>query len=221
MTNPGKNFIGEMYSSIESLLDAIPILKGLGKGLRAFMDGFSKVFTYTIGVIAVTTAPIGLLLSPISQLMTSPTRKGEEFADSFATMYGYGTPLISALNKMSTSNLSNSETPLIKTMTDLAVCYRYFCNLCAGDHGTNLDRLNSNISYLTREIAASGYPNEVKREMLLQVRQLEEARDLMLSGKIGEQDKLAISSFIMTFFNELFKGRTDYIAKLFGPNLVQ
>lgn len=219
LTNPGKRTIGTLHSMWEKFLDKVPALKVLGQGFNWLSTQINKgieLITAPIGILA---APVALIFSPISQTATVMTRMGEQFADSFAAMYGYAMPLNSGLNKLSdrmgmvkTASLKN---PLTKLMTDMALTNRYIVQMCGGDHGAADARLVSNIQYLEREIKQGDFPNEVKKEMMFQVKEMKKFYETYKKLQI-EGNEMPITSFTRELIGNTFNGRTDYIAKFFG-----
>lgn len=197
-----------------------PKLKQIAHGFRTALDTISRGLELALSPAIFLVAPIEILLSPLMQLFTISYRKTEQFSDSFASMYGYGPELASALSKAESVNLNTKlNTPVYKQMTDLALASRYLCQLCMGDHGTPLARLNSNIKYLKREIESNKYPSRVKQEMLAQVSDIEKLRDSYLSG-VENGNSFWMTAAVRQFANKICNGRGDYIAKLFGPNFV-
>lgn len=225
MLNPGKQIGGGIASGIEEIKDAFSPLKSLSMALKKFMDWFMRGFEYLTAPLAILTMPLALLCSPLSHLTTTPTRKMEEFADSFATAYGYGPALASGLNKLESTNIILYDkkprlTGIRKTLGDLAMAQRYIMSVTMNpDHGSNDTRIRSNIDMLKKDLAREDYPATVKAEIMKQIAEMEKAYDqyMVLDREKGQG---RITHFMRQFFSSIFKGRSDYIAKLFPENTV-
>ena len=70
---------------------------------KANDKGLSKMYkinTWLSTILIIPNIGFNVVLSPFSQLANLGSKKGEIFADSFASAYGYSVDLISALNKL-------------------------------------------------------------------------------------------------------------------------
>lgn len=220
MIGPGKKFTGNIKSIWERFLTYFKPFKILARGIGRIFDLFIATIETTLSPAIFLASPVAILVSPVAQLFTVTTRKSEEYADSFATMYGYGPALATALQRFDSVNLAaRTNTPIVKQLTDIALANRAIMIAMSGDHGSAIDRMNSNISYLEREIKSGDYPVEVKAAMLDQVQKIKNVRDVYMAGdETGTRHALA--AFTRAFINKMCNGRSDYIAKLFGTNYV-
>lgn len=225
MTNIGKQIGGNIASTVEELKDSLSPLKKLSMKLKSFMDWFMRGVEYLMAPAVILTTPLWILCSPFSQLMTIPDRKMEEFADSFAAAYGYGPALASGLNKIESTNIILYDkkpklTGIKKTLGDLVMAQRYIMSITMdGTHGTNDIRIRSNIAMLKKDLEREDYPLEVKTEIMNQINDLEEAYKTYLSLD-PEKGQGHITHLMRKCFSSLFKGRSDYIAKIFPENTV-
>ena len=86
--------------------------------------------------------PIYALISIPTQLSQLDRKKGEQFADSFATAYGYGPELISALGKRGTYDnvkVTNCGKATV-FFRDLNNCLGEIVNCLIQVHGTDQER---------------------------------------------------------------------------------
>lgn len=178
-------------------------------------------------ITLITVVPVYILISPLSHLFLVNTRKGEEFADSFATAYGYGSELISGLNKIMDNGLSTKSkgyklNHFDKFLTDLALAKRYIIQFAAGPcHGTNDTRLATSISMLKKDIKNHNYPPELQKELYREVNKLENMYKLYNSPIYNKDEKLHITSSVRKTIRIIFGKRSDFIAKLFPNNLAE
>lgn len=179
---------------------------------------------YLSGVSSLILAPIYLICSPLFHLSELTVRKGEEFADSFATAYGYGSEMISGLNKITyndllTNNKKYQLNHFDKFLTDLALAQRYIIQFAAGAcHGTNDTRLITSLNMLKKDIKNHNYPPELKKELYNEVKKLEKTYELYNSPLYKDKEKLYISYYVRKMICIIFGKRSDFIAKLFPNN---
>lgn len=173
------------------------------------------------------TVPLVIMLSPLAHLFFANTRKGEEFADSFATAYGYGTEMISGLQKITENDLLSKQKGykmkhFDKFLTDLALATRYVIYFSEGSHGSNDARLTTSINMLKKDLKSHNYPPELKEELNEEIIKLERVYNLLMSPTVYDNnEKLYISNAVRKLIRIIFGKRNDYIAKIFPNNLAR
>jgi hypothetical protein len=111
----------------------------------------------------------GILLSPFKQIKNLSETKGEEFADSFAAMYGYGPELISSFRKMNAweqsfqPSQSSKKDTIIRNFKDL-MCEIYITMYDV--HGTDQARCKKLIIKIEHDIKSGDYPPDLKDDLL-------------------------------------------------------
>lgn len=99
-------------------------------------------------------------------------KKGELFADSFATAYGYGTELISGLNKMNSEMVNvNPKSPSKRFFRTLSEFY-YEVSSNIDVHGSNMERCQECIEKLKWDLRHNDFPPELKRELVNEINSL-------------------------------------------------
>ena len=224
MTNPGKRLYGAISSTVDRVKDVFPVLKKISMGFKNAIDFLVRGLEYISFPLTVLSLPLVVIVSPLAQLGTSLTRKTEEFADSFATAYGYGPELASALSKIDKTNIiDKTKTPKLygmkKTLGDLAMAQRYVMSACMGDHGSTDTRMKTTIEMLEKDLNRSDYPPEIKREIKRQITEINMVYDSFMALD-PENAQGPITRELRNFFAKVFNGRSDYIAKLFPENNV-
>lgn len=184
--------------------------------------------------IEILALPQLVLMSPLTHAMNLLTRKKEVFADSFATVYGYGPEIISGLSKISTYGTSisgimfkdNSKLhPTVKAVFDVvADINSVSCeviNLLVGNgasHGDNATRLESNIDMLKTELSRTDLPEHMKRELEKEIARCTQVLHTILyddTGGDGKRTNIAMTVYVRHLIYEIFEGASDYVAKLF------
>lgn len=219
----GKMVSYDFQSAVERILESVPILKRIAFSLNKFISSVSRITEIAFAPLITSMTPLYLILSPLSQFSNLTTRKVEIFADSFAAVYGYATPLASALTKMDSLNMirgvnTEKETGLYAFVKDMAMLNRYILSFCTSDHGTTDARIKTLISTIERDIREGDYPPEVEKELK---NQLKESLELYKHYvEIGDDRvKLTATTWCRKLITDMCNGNTDIIAKLFPENL--
>ena len=207
------------------LTSRIPALKKINDIFNKIIDGYVRVFEILFSPIAFVQLPLYVLMSPWMHLATVLTRKGEVFADSFATSYGYSVELGTALSKMEKSNIINYSKPRKKPMNtvqrwcyDLVLMEREIVSFAiAATHGNTSTRITACKEALERDIQLGQYPPELKNELKKNIRDLESLYEKTQIITDNDGTQFAMASFVRKLINKLFNGNSTYIEKLF-PN---
>ena len=220
-TKPGKRLFACSHMLVEQILDKLPFLKNIADRLRKIGDALYKGIEIIFAPLTMLAVPVEVLLSPFYHLKSFTERKTEQFADSFATLYGYGVPLHTSLSKLETINLLkfgeeelHSMTGISKIITDLAAANRYLTGaFLDGTHGTVDVRLRSNIISLKNSLKAESYPPKLKKEIENEIKELESLYNAYLG--LDDSKQKTITIMCRSFIYRVFGGKTDYIAQIF------
>ena len=231
-TDFGKNFLGELRRMGDKvrgyLVNLMPPLKKVEmifQKLGNIMVLGGEIISAPIGMLM---APLYILLSPWIHLLNVPTNKSEEFADSFATAYGYGPELGRALSKMDKLNVLNfsklkderNMNPVQKFCYDMVLMEREILGFALGaSHGSTASRITQCKRALMDDLDKGNYPPELKQELLNSISKLEETYQKCLEVE-EKGNKFVLTSFVRNFLMKLFKGNTSFIAKLFPRGAV-
>lgn len=159
----GKNFIMNIVFNCLSLLEFLPF----------------------VGLLAVTGAVARAVTDPMNLIVPLLKNDDEVFADAFATSFGYGDDLISALMKFKENTLDRK---LIKSVSnDNFFKYLYYHNLFVASiamqvtapHPRDIDRIKNAKKFLQQAIKETSNP-KLKAEMQYQLRELENLENAML-----------------------------------------
>lgn len=161
--------------------------------------------------------PVWALVSIPTQLMGMADKKGEQFADSFATAYGYGPELVSGLMKLGKYDnvkITNAGKATV-FFRDLNNCLNEIINGLMECHGTEQERCKDCILKLRKDLAASDYPKGMKEDLEAEINRLEGMYQEYMTYTPGERDK--ITKAWRRFCDKAFGGKFN-IAKWFKPN---
>lgn len=135
-------------------------------------------------------------------------KKGEQFADSFATAYGYGPELIAGLNRLEEVNTSpQPRTSKVDIFfRDLNNCLYEIIIGMIDVHGTHQERCKDCIKKLKRDLANSDYPAGMKKDLEREIAQLEKIYQGMLTASPNDRDKITKRwrRFVDRFFGGAF-----------------
>lgn len=188
--------------------------RNLKKALNAGM--FSQTLTFLFNTI---TFPVQLVFALPVQLTSLDGKKGELFADSFATSYGYGSELVTGLEKL--GDLSHvkleKHSKGLDVMRSLnAAMDEMFIGIYE-IHGTTQERCKETIKKLEADIKHGDYAPELRDELYAELDKMKARYKYMLTLEgSGNNRPLMIWRKIC---NVIFGGAPN-IAKLFKPNRV-
>ena len=187
--------------------------RAMEKALRTGM------FQKTIRFIASTlTLPFILIISLPVQLLSLDGKKGELFADSFATSYGYGSDLITGLEKLGdVSKIKVEHSKGLDIMRDLNNCMDEIFIGLLEIHGTTQERCKETIKKLEADIRSSDFPPELEEELHDELNKVKARYMELLAVSENGDDK--ILKAWRKICNVIFGGAPN-IAKLFKPNRV-
>ena len=177
------------------------------------------LFQKTIRFIASTlTLPFILIISLPVQLLSLDGKKGELFADSFATSYGYGSDLITGLEKLGdVSKIKVEHSKGLDIMRDLNNCMDEIFIGLLEIHGTTQERCKETIKKLEADIRSSDFPPELEEELHDELNKVKARYMELLAVSENGDDK--ILKAWRKICNVIFGGAPN-IAKLFKPNRV-
>lgn len=159
------------------------------------------MFEFLVNVV---TFPIMLIQSPITQLAMVGGKMSEQFADSFATAYGYGHELVTGLGKMGTVPVKVKDNSKFSTVfRDMNQCMMEIMLACSEVHGTDQERVKNSIKKLKKDLATSDYPPELKDELKKEILKLEEYYETLLYASRDDKNKITKRwrRFCDTFFD--------------------
>lgn len=140
---------------------------------------------------------------------------GEKFADSFATSYGYGKELSSALNKIDKEQglfLSDaaSEIPVLNIGNDLLRVTSKVAFFLMDPHPENVVRIKSQLDKLKRDIKDPNLKTSVRKELELEIKEMEDFINNVVMESEDEDNKNNPISYMynMTLI-KLFDGKLD------------
>lgn len=225
VATPIRKTYAKFISLIDKLLNKFPFAKKVENVFGELISYYDKMYYMITSFRNLKNLPRQILLTPLSvYAQIFVIRKNEEFADSFATMYGYGPSLMTGLTKLdytTVMNLQDTEignNPVVKALLDITMLESCICSFFLSGHGTDEQRIMQQIKFVKKEISNGNYPPSIKEELKNQVNELEEI--LMNNVEMtDEKVKLPFTIFVRRLISKIFHNDTEMISKLFPENL--
>lgn len=163
---------------------------------------------------------LAFLIKPLLHLINMGAHKGEQFADSFPTAYGYGLELGTSLEKMDRNYLPNRKNPTKSNiiMDDLYQLKSEQLQIAIGEcHGTDQERIKMVIKKLKRDLRRKDYPDGMKKEVEKEIAKVERFYNTVVHAQ--PDDKLRLTKMYRTFVDVFFGGIPN-ITKFFKRNQI-
>lgn len=177
------------------------------------LDGFIGTLILPFQIV------IFLLFSPIEPIFNIGGEKSEIFADSFATAYGYGSELMSALNKLQDfSDVYNPKSPVSRFLLDMGQLTSEIVILASGEvHGTDMKRCKECLKKLKHDLKTNDFPPEMKKELVEEINKMTLIYKSYYKLEPGDRYKITKTFRKMVAF--IFQGNPS-ITKFFGTHKV-
>ena len=159
------------------------------------MGAFTLLFCILIGGCTFLS-----LLNPYTTIIKAVDFKSkyrnEETADNFATIYGYGPELSTALSKTNTKESTNpsilmsefNKIPIISTIMHLIETPGYILLLLIDEHPNNVSRVKDQINLLKRELDKEDIDPKMAKYIKSDLKLCEEALDMLVDCSEGLND---------------------------------
>lgn len=160
-----------------------------------------------------------VLFAPLTQTVTLAGKKSEIFADSFATAYGYGTDLITALQKLSkVKKYYNPKSGIAKFFQDFGQLQTEIFSAFNDVHGTNQERCMECKRKLMDDLKKNDFPPELKQELLNEIESLNKKYKELRS--FSESERMVLCTIWRKINGIIFRGRPAIFHRLFKSNKV-
>lgn len=138
-------------------------------------------------------------------------KKAELFADSFATAYGYGEDLISALSVLDkyTDKYVDQNSKIARFFNDLHTFQYEFLSSVTDSHGTSMERCKECIEKLEWDLAHNEFPPELKEELKREITSL--TKQYKAFHTMDPDEKIRITKIWRIVVVRLFGGRPNLI----------
>ena len=177
------------------------------------LAGFLGLFT------AIPELALSFIFSPITPILNIGGEKSEIFADSFATAYGYGSDLISALGKLQDfSSWYNPKSPVSKFLLDMGQMMNELTIAMMGEvHGTDMKRCKECLKKLKHDLKTNDFPPELEKELVEEINKMTKIYKTFYKFQPG--DRLKITKMYRKMIAIVFRGNPS-ITKFFGTHKV-
>lgn len=145
-----------------------------------------KAYYYIIHIFDFKYIPMYLLLklnpASLAASYLGGRYRAEKIADNFATIYGYGPDLSSALEKLETSDAKlDINIPVISPLLGV-VESTYKLLVCLPDeHPATVSRIKDQLNYLEKELAKEDLDPKMKKEIQNQIDDIEKSLNRIIS----------------------------------------
>lgn len=225
LENVASKLLGEVISS-DMLKDATMsvftfpdrVIRSV-RPLHVFFDNLGKTLLNAASYIGLVSAPIALpivaltsiLFSPIVSVLYFVPRKREEYADSFAAIYGYAVPLSTAFIKLfdgfpTDIKKATSDSEFLSILYDIGYCNNMLALNMEG-HGSNEQRIKKMINVLESEINSSKLPREMKNDLMEEKNRLEKIYNNMM--EMNDDERMVVTKTMRTVAYKSLNGFTD------------
>lgn len=130
------------------------------------------------------------VMSKIIGNIVKPTAyTNERISDNFATYYGYGPELTSALGKMSTTDSGLeakdylNNVPIISNIINILSMPAEIAISAFDEHPEYLERLQDKIRMLKRELKKGDIDPKMKEEIEIQITQIEDSKEKFINKR--------------------------------------
>lgn len=191
--------LSSLYPRLRNLdamiADILPPFRYITRFLYAIGSGLTKFTLAALSPINfVTSIPTALINSPFTYISNIFTRKGERFADSFATMYGYGPEIASGLDKIIGESMGMNDVtynvPVLKTLYDLSMLNQEIVTLALGGHESNQRRMINMMNMLKKDLEDPNISPSMKKEIRREIDRSQKTYEQMLNLNGEQRDTL-------------------------------
>lgn len=212
-TDPGRNIVHVITNIDVILMNNIPPLGRLGRGMNKLFSSFGKFFNALFSPAMAFTIPLKLLNAPMVSLITFFSRKKEVYADNFAASYGYAQELTNALAKLEASMTRVSIQPaggLAELFYDFAQFCREFDTtfFSISGHGSTQQRMIRTKSKLMQDLKNNDVPPELRKELENQIAEMDSAYQQYLEA--DDYQMKNITAFFRNLVDHVYDGK-DYM----------
>ena len=190
------------------------ICEGIDKKFPQFLYIFSSISKILSTILTIARVPQQMFskFSNLFQIMYSSLIGGsithEQYSDNFATSLGYGTSLISALEKMTTKAtpiyIKNKEDENLNLIVSTYIDF-LISAITGMSHPNNANRLKDQIKYLSNELDKNNVDSKKKSEILNEISKLENLYSDKIITSLADKQGISKEDFKKQFSKEADK----------------
>lgn len=193
----------------------------------ALLDLNVNLSTIINWVMGIANIPSRVISNLISYILNPTGYADEKFADNFATMYGYGPDLVSALEKMDAMGMNIAVKKIIRSNPLLnAIDYLYstpveIISSVMDPHPYFIERARDQQRYLERELSKSDIDPRMKKRLSDNSKELNNQIDdfVKYKSKLSPKQFEDFNRDYQVFMDALFKGDFRHNIDLPSKNL--
>lgn len=210
--------LNKTFPGIVKFFDSIDSAGGFLNDIG--MNVLSLFTILTAGVVNVYSVIFSKLQKWLNLDFTGYTN--EKIADNFASIYGYGPELTSALGKMESKgmgiviNKTINEIPILGTIINMTQLPSYILISAFDEHPIFIERCNDQIRILKKELQKNDLDPKMKKEILNNINEIERSMNKFTDTKEGIKDPLLAKKMFWGMMLKLSDG--DMRHYVYGKN---
>jgi len=215
LTGTGLNVLlselGGVYQALinidDMLLNVIPPLGSIVRAVKKFGFNVVKALNAILSpVTMVIILPQYIVMTPFRYINNTFLRKGEAYADSFASSYGYSSELATALEKLNLyQTQSTNEDSFLAPFYDLALLQADLITTMTGGHGSTQQRIMRMVEKLDMDLEQSGLSASDKAAIREERAKLMKTYNNFLNADVGIRSD--ITSSFRTMIDNWYAGK--------------
>ena len=157
-------------------------------------------------VILILDAILSILQNPLTTAFKLGGYNDERVADNFATIYGYGSDLASALDKLEDTGFGMKTEKFVRDLPIIGPYYRLMTAIpqlliwLVDPHPTTISRIGSQIKYLKTELEKEETDPKMKREIKKDLDEIEKLMDKSYRNIKSDDPNYFAAKFKLTLF---------------------
>lgn len=208
------------YSITDFLKSELPLIYNIITGFSGFIIDISQFIKPVNYLQSLAHRLSSYVANPLNLINVFTGYGWEKGADSFATMYGYGPDLASALRKMTISEKSiygrvtsqgGTVASIFVDLNELA------CDIIAmmmlDPHPSHNQRAAAMLTKLKKDLQTNAYPPEVKKDLQNEIERMEKIYKIVNTN--GTKSNTQMRQNWYNFINTITKDHSDF-RELFG-----
>ena len=197
----------ELITIDDMLLNVIPPLGSIVRAVKKFGFNVEKALNAIFSPVTMARIlPQYIVMTPLRYINNTFLRKGEAYADSFASSYGYSSELATALEKLKLyrTQFTNDDS-FLAPFYDLALLQTDLITTMTGGHGSTQQRIIRMVDKLDNDLKQSGLSTADRAAISEERARLMKTYNNFLNADAGVRSD--ITSSFRTMINNWYAGK--------------
>lgn len=210
----GKRAVRSIMTRIYEIDTVISDRISIYRNASYYMQKIGKYIIDTADImfsplLLITRIPIMFITMPLNYIANYFGRKSERYADSVATMYGYGAELTTGLEKIvadtAGGNTVLAKAPVTKTLYDLYRAEGELMDIALGKHESTQKRLIKSIAMLKQDLNDQDLSPAFKRQIKNEIARLEETYRSVIT--MPDEQKPGLQTLVRRLMDVMYDGK--------------